>query len=291
MKPAGFSYRRVETPEEAIAALVELGEEAKLIAGGLSLVPMMNFRLARPEALVDISRLDQLRYVRADDNGCLRIGALARHRDLERLAAPGTPGGFSVLPQAARHIGHYAIRAAGTFGGSLAHADPASEWCMIARLLDGEITVLGPEGERTLAAADLFKGFLETALRPDEMIVEVRLHGFEHASLKEMCRRQGDFAVVAAAVALRTADGRCSDARVVLGGVAGSVLRMSSAESALVGEPFSDEAFAAAAAAAAGQIDPAADLQGPPEYRRHLAGVLVRRALVEAAGDRSAWES
>ena len=142
-----------------------------------------------------------------------------------------------------------------------------------------------------MAAGDLFKGFLETDLRPDEMIVEVRLHGFEHASLKEMCRRQGDFAVVAAAVALRTADGRCNDARVVLGGVAGNVLRMSSAESVLVGEPLSDETFAAAAAAAAGDIDPPADLQGPPQYRRHLVGVLVRRALVEAAGDRSAWES
>ena len=286
MKPAVFSYRRVDTPEEAVAALVELGEDAKLIAGGQSLVPMMNFRLARPEALVDISRLDQLRYVRPDGDGGLCIGALTLHRDLERLSGP-LGDGCSILPQAARHIGHYTIRAAGTFGGSLAHADPASEWCMVALLLDAEITLLGPAGERTVAAADFFKGFLETDLGADEMIVEVRLRCPELASIQEVCRRQGDFAVVAAAVALRTGDGRCTDARVVLGGVAGSALRIRAAEAALVGERFSEGSFQAAAAVAATDISPPADLNGPPEYRRHLVRVLVRRALAEAAGHRS----
>ena len=283
MKPAAFTYRRVGSPAEAVAALAEFGDEAKLIAGGQSLVPMMNFRLARPEALVDISRIDALRFVRSDGKGSLRIGALARHRDLERLNGNLRDQGFGVLPEAARHIGHYAIRGSGTFGGSLAHADPAAEWCMIAELLDAEITVLGPAGERTVSAADMFKGFLETDLRPDEMILEVRLRGFDHTSIKEVCRRQGDFAVVAAAVALSISDGRCTEARVVLGGVGGSVVRVTSAEDALVGAAPSESSFAAAAAAAA-VINPPADLHGPPEYRRHLASVLVRRALIDAAG-------
>jgi carbon-monoxide dehydrogenase medium subunit len=155
---------------------------------------------------------------------------------------------------------------------------------MIAELLDAEITVLGPAGERTVSAADMFKGFLETDLRPDEMILEVRLRGFDHTSIKEVCRRQGDFAVAAAAVALSISDGRCTEARVVLGGVGGSVVRVTSAEDALVGAAPSESLFAAAAAAAAAVINPPTDLHGPPEYRRHLASVLVRRALIDAAG-------
>lgn len=284
MKPASFAYHRVATPEEAVSALAELGDEAKVIAGGQSLVPMMNFRLARPEALVDISRLDQLRYSHLDDEGRLRIGALARHRDLESLGDALTRAGFGVIPEAARHIGHYAIRAAGTFGGSIAHADPTAEWCMIAQLLDAEIVVLGPAGTRVVQAGDMFKGLLETDLGPDEMILEVRLRGFERAAIEEMCRRHGDFAVVAAAVALRLQDGRCEEARVVLGGVGGTVVRVTQAEQVLAGAELSEGAFAEAGAAAAGAIDPPSDLNGPPEYRRHLASVLVRRALVRAAG-------
>ncbi|HEY1003026.1 MAG TPA: FAD binding domain-containing protein, partial [Streptosporangiaceae bacterium] len=133
MKPAPFSYHHARSAEEAVSLLAELGDDAKLLAGGQSLVAMMNFRLARPAALVDISRLTGLRYVREHD-GELRIGALALHRDLERLADPGVLAGFGLLPRAARYIGHYAIRAAGTFGGSIAHADPAAEWCMAALL-------------------------------------------------------------------------------------------------------------------------------------------------------------
>lgn len=284
MKPAKFAYRRVRTPEEAVATLAELGEEAKVIAGGQSLVPMMNFRLARPEALVDVSRLDQLRYARLGEDGSLHIGALTRHRDLELLDSQLTYAGFGVIPAAARHIGHYAIRAAGTFGGSLAHADPAAEWCMIAQLLDAEISVLGPAGLRTVPAAKMFKGFLETDLQPDEIILEARLRGFELTAIQEMCRRHGDFAVVAAAVGLAAPDGRCEAARVVLGGVGGTVVRVTEAEQALTGSLLSREVFAEAAAAAARAIDPVADLNGPSEYRRHLASVLVRRALEEAAG-------
>lgn len=284
MKPPVFAYHRVTTPEEAVARLAELGDEAKVIAGGQSLVPMMNFRLARPEALVDISRLDELRYVRLGDNGRLHVGALARHRDLEALDEQACLHGFGIVPAAARHIGHYAIRAAGTFGGSLAHADPAAEWCMLAELLDAEITILGPDGTRMVPAAEMFKGFLETDLGPDEMILEVSLRGFRRAAIQEMCRRHGDFAIVAAAVALDMAGDCCETARVVLGGVGGSVVRIAAAEEILAGSALSKEAFAEASAAAAAAIDPPADLNGPPEYRRHLASVLVRRALFEAAG-------
>jgi carbon-monoxide dehydrogenase medium subunit len=174
MKPAPFSYHRARSADEAVSLLAELGDDAKLIAGGQSLVAMMNFRLARPAALVDISRLAELRYVRRHDAG-LRIGALALHRDLERLTDSGVAAGFGMLPRAARHIGHYAIRAAGTFGGSIAHADPAAEWCMAALLFDAQIMAHGPGGDRLIPATGFFRGFLETELRADEMIVEVRL--------------------------------------------------------------------------------------------------------------------
>src|SRR5260370_35729146 len=145
MKPAPFSYHRARSAGEAVSLLAELGDDAKLLAGGQSLVAMMNFRLARPAALVDISRLAELRYVRAHDGG-LRIGALALHRDLERLTDPGLLAGFGMLPQAARYIGHYAIRAAGTFGGSIAHADPAAGWCMAALLFDAQMVLSAPGG-------------------------------------------------------------------------------------------------------------------------------------------------
>lgn len=282
MKPPPFEYHRAKSAEEAVRLLAELGEDAKLLAGGQSLVPMMNFRLARPTALVDVSRIDELRFVRREE-GSLLIGALARHRDLEQGADPQLLDGFSVLPRAARQIGHYVIRHSGTFGGSLAHADPAAEWCMVALLLDAEIGILGPRGRRDVAADRFFRGFLDTDLAADEMIVDVRLSGaFPQVGFQEFARRHGDFAVVAAAAALSVADGKVLDARVVLGGVGGAVVRSAEAEDLLRGGEAASPAFGAAAQAAAAGIDPPADLQGSPEYRRHLAAVLVRRALEEA---------
>ena len=154
MKPAPFTYHRADSVAQAVAMLAELGDEAKILAGGLSLVPMMNFRLARPSALVDVSRIGELSYIRAGADG-LRIGALTTHRAVELSVLPG----FGVLPRAARWIGHYPIRARGTFGGSVAHADPASEWCLLAVLLDARMVVAGPSGERTIGAGDFFEGF------------------------------------------------------------------------------------------------------------------------------------
>jgi aerobic carbon-monoxide dehydrogenase medium subunit len=282
MKPAAFGYHRAGSVDEAVSLLGELGDEAKLIAGGQSLVAMMNFRLARPAALVDISRLTELRYVRAD-NGGLRIGALALHRDLERLSDPSLLAGFEVLPHAARYIGHYAIRAAGTFGGSIAHADPAAEWCMAALLFDGEVVARSVRGERVIPLHDFFAGFLETRLDPDEMITEVRLPlQRPGAAVKEFARRHGDFALVATMAAVRHNKGRCVDARLVFGGVAGTVMRATSAEAILIGSDLGHEAIAAAADASAQAADPPADIHASAEYRRHLMRVLAARAIEEA---------
>jgi carbon-monoxide dehydrogenase medium subunit len=283
MKPAPFSYHRARSADEAVSLLAELGDDAKLLAGGQSLVAMMNFRLARPAALVDISRLAELRYVRAGDGG-MRIGALALHRDLERLADPGLLAGFGMLPRAAGYIGHYAIRAAGTFGGSIAHADPAAEWCMAALLFDAEIVARGPGGDRVIPVAGFFKGFLETDLRPDEMIVEVRLPTPRPgAAMCEFARRHGDFAIVAVAAAVDSQGGACRDARVVLGGVGGTVQRATGAEATLIGSGLDVDAITQAAQAAAAGADPPGDIHGSAEYRRHLVQVLAARAIGEAA--------
>jgi len=283
MKPAPFSYHRARSADEAVSLLAELGDDAKLLAGGQSLVAMMNFRLARPAALVDISRLAELRYV-LQDSGGMRIGALALHRDLERLAGPGLLAGFGLLPRAARYIGHYAIRASGTFGGSLAHADPAAEWCMAALLFGAEIVARGPGGERVIGAGEFFTGFLETALAPDEMIVEVRLPAPRPgAAICEFARRHGDFAIVAVAAWVDREDGACRDARVVLGGVAGTVQRATGAEATLIGSGLEPAAIEAAAREAAAGTDPPGDIHGSAEYRRHLVGVLTARAIGEAA--------
>src|SRR5579872_809229 len=166
VKPAPFAYHRARSVDEAVALLAELGDEAKILAGGLSLVPMMNFRLARPSALIDVTKITGLSYLRADGSG-LRIGTLTTHRTVETSRDPAVMAGFGVLPRSARWIGHYPIRARGTFGGSIAHADPASEGCLLALVLQG------PAGQRVLPAAEFLQGFYTTAAEPDEMITEV----------------------------------------------------------------------------------------------------------------------
>ena len=286
MKPAAFEYRRATSVEEAIDQLTEFGDDAKLLAGGQSLVPMMNFRLVRPSALVDVVRVPDLRYVEPRDGGGLRIGALTPHRWVEEMEDPELLEGFSVLKQAARWVGHYPIRTLGTFGGSIAHADPSAEWCMLAALMDAEVVARGPDGERTIPASEFFQGFFMTALEPDEMVVEVRFpEPAPRASLHEFARRAGDYGIVAAAVALDLDGGRCRSARVVLGGVADTPLRIPEAERVLEGADVGQEAFEEAGREAAKIIDPPSDVQGTAEYRRDLSAVLIRRALVEAAGD------
>ena len=282
MKPASFEYHRVDRVEEALERLTELGEDAKVLAGGQSLVPMMNFRLVRPPALVDVTRIPDLRYV-ARDGDVLRIGALTTHREIETLSDPEVVGGYELLPRAARWVGHYPIRTRGTFGGSVAHADPSAEWCMLAVLLDATIVVAGPRGEREIPAADFFLGFFTTALEPGELLIEVRVsRPRPHAALHEFARRHGDFAIVAVAVAVDVEGDRIADPRIVVGGVDDVPLRVEAAEQALDGAAPGAEAFAEAGRAAAGAVDPSSDVHGSAQYRKDLTDVLVRRALAEA---------
>ena len=282
MKPASFAYHRAASVGEALELLAREGEDAKVIAGGQSLVPLMAFRLARPSALIDINRITELRYVRRDGDA-LRIGALATHRDIETNAEPGVLEGYSILPRAARFIGHYPIRTRGTFGGSIAHADPTSEWCMLALLLDAKIVIAGPQDSRTVAASDFFLGVFTTALGADEVVTETHFPGpAPRSAIREFARRQGDFAVVAVATALEMDDGRVRSARIALAGVSDAPVRAVEAEAMLAGAAPTDEAFDEAGRAAAAGLRPPSDIHGSSDYRKELAAALVRRALGDA---------
>jgi aerobic carbon-monoxide dehydrogenase medium subunit len=281
VKPAPFTYHRAHSVAEAVALLAELGDEAKILAGGLSLVPMMNFRLARPTALVDVSRIEGLSYLRAGVADGLRVGALTTHRAVEVSRDPVVLRDFGVLPRSARWIGHYPIRSRGTFGGSIAHADPASEWCLLAVLLDAQVVLTGPAGPRTVPAAGFFDGYYSTAAGPDEMITEIRFPApARRAVLTEFAPRQGDFAVVAAAVSADIADGVCRGGRVVLGGVGARPAEVDAAP--LAGQPATAETWRAMGEHAARQVDPPDDTHGDAEFRRRLTATLVSRALAEA---------
>ncbi len=275
MKAADFDYYRVDALEDALERLGELGEDAKVLAGGQSLVPMMNFRLARPSALVDITRVGELRGIERS-NGELRIRAATTHAEVEHAAE--LEGGYEVMRAAAKWVGHEPIRSRGTFGGSLAHADPTAEWCLIAVALGAVIEIAGPDGERELPAEDFLLGYFTTALEPDEIVTAVRFPApCKRAAMQEFARRHGDFALVAVAVALPD-DG---EPRIVLGGVADVPVRAREAERLLAdGEPPE-----AAARAAAEEIEPGFDMHASPDYRRRLAATLVRRALEEAAAN------
>jgi len=282
VKPAPFAYHRAYSVGEAVALLAELGDEAKILAGGLSLVPMMNFRLARPSALIDVTRIEGLSYLRADPLGGLRIGALTTHRTVELSRDPAVLAGFGVLPRSAHWIGHYPIRSRGTFAGSIAHADPASEWCLLAVLLDAQVVLTGPGGERAVPAREFFRGYYTTSASPDEMITELRFpRPSPRAALTEFAPRQGDFAVVAAAVSADVADGTCRSGRVVLGGVGPLPIEVDA--SVMAGQPATDGTWQAMGEHAAGQIDPPDDTHGSGEYRRRLTATLVSRALAEAS--------
>ncbi len=282
MKPAPFAYHRTRTVPETVALLAELGDGAKILAGGQSLVPMMNFRLARPSDLVDITRIPGLDYVRAGPDG-LRVGALTRHRSIELCRDPAVLAGFGVLPRSARWIGHYPIRARGTLGGSIAHADPAAEWCLLAVLLDAQVQLTGPSGQRTVPVTDFFEGFYSTTAEPDEMITEIHFPApARHAALTEFAQRQGDFAVVAAAVSIELdTHGACRELKVVLGGVGPLPHLIDTAE--LTDQPGTTETWRKAGELAAAQIDPPADGHGTAGYRKRLAATLTERALAEAS--------
>lgn len=282
MKPATFEYHRAYSVDEAAALLAELGEDAKIIAGGQSLVPMMNFRLARPSALVDVNPIRELDHV-VRDKDILRVGALTRHRALETTRDPGVHAGFGVLPRAAHWIGHYPIRCRGTVGGSIAHSDPTAEWCLLASLYDASVVLQGPVGRREVPVTDWFTGYLTTSGEPDEMLVETRFSRPRgRGALTEYARRKGDFAIAAVGVAFDVVEGRLSDVGIVLGGVGNVPVRAVEAEEMLEGAEARPECWIQAARSAAAGVDPASDLNGDAAYRRGLVETLIKRAFDEA---------
>jgi carbon-monoxide dehydrogenase medium subunit len=285
VKPAAFRYFAPRTVEEALDLLAEHGDDGKILAGGQSLVPAMNFRLARPAALIDINRIAGLDYVR-EEGGALRIGALARHARFEQPVAGGALGPF--LPRVAHQIAHLPIRVRGTFAGSIAHADPASEWCAVAATLDAELVAVSRRGSRTLRPEAYFTGALTTALEPDELLSEIRLPllGEEWRSgFAEFSRRAGDYALTMCAAFLRIEQGRIVEARLGVGAAADRPARIAEAERLLVGSDGGVEARRAAGDAAAQAIEnPLVDVQADAEYRRDLVRAMVGRAVAQACG-------
>ncbi len=270
MIPAPFEYRRAGSVEEALGWLAEDPDSTKLLAGGHSLLPLMKLRLATPGVLVDVGRVQGLSYVR-DAGDHVAVGALTRHRDLEvsDVAQAHVP----LLAHVAGQVGDPQVRHRGTIGGSLAHGDPASDLPAAVLALDGTMVVDGPRGRREVPASDFFKGFLETALEPDEMLTEIRVRKAPTGwAFQKFNRRAQDWAIVGVAAVV---DG---DARVALVNMASTTVRARAVEDAL----SAGAALRDAAAKAAEGLDPPSDLNGSAEYRRHLATVLVRRALEEA---------
>lgn len=284
MKAASFVRHVPKTVEEAVAMLAELApQDGRVLAGGQSLVPIMAFRMARPAHLIDINEvagLDKL----AVEGGKLIVGARVRHAAFHKPKFPGPLG--RLLATVVRNIAHYPIRMRGTMCGSLAHADPASEWCLTAATLDAELVARRKAGERVIPAREFFQGIMSTALAEDELLAEVRfplLPDDTRFGFNEFSRRAGDFAMAASLVTYRLTGGVMADARVGVGGGEASPRRIPQAEAALNGQKPEERAFVAAADAAAAGIDPLEDAQTPPEYRRELVQAVVQRALQSAA--------
>ncbi|HEX9937697.1 MAG TPA: xanthine dehydrogenase family protein subunit M, partial [Longimicrobium sp.] len=280
MKPGPFDYHRAESVEHALELLQQHGWDAKLLAGGQSLVPAMNFRLSMPAVLIDLNRIAGLNHLRVD-GGVLRIGAMARQHAAERSAevAAAAP----LIAEALPHVAHPQIRNRGTMGGSIAHADPAAELPAVMLALGARFRVLGPGGERTIAADDFFTGLFATALEPDEMLGEIEVPvagpGSGHAFI-EISRRHGDFALAGLAAQVQLdGSGRCSGARIALLGVGEGPALAIGAGAALQGADPTSDAIRAAADAARDEVDPPMDIHASADYRRHLVGVLVSRAL------------
>ena len=273
MKPAPFEYHRPATVADAVAVLAELGDSAKVLAGGQSLVPMLSMRLAAPQHLVDINGLVELDYVRVAD-GAVKVGALARHRDVERRAASTAQ---PMLGQALRLVAHPTIRNRGTTVGSIVHADPAGELTAVLAVLGGSVRLVSAGGERVVSAADFFLGPLESATRPDELAVEVSFPvAAEGASsaFVEVARRNGDYAVCGVAAVVRRAAGEMAEARLGLISVGATPV--------VLDITMVVDSADALRAYVAGQVEPSDDIHASADYRRHLAGVLAVRAVREA---------
>jgi carbon-monoxide dehydrogenase medium subunit len=283
MKPAPFKYIAATSLEQALSLKAEYGDEAKFLAGGQSLLPTMNFRLARPAILIDINRIEGLGAIRPRDGGA-GVGALARYRTLERDS--GFAGMFPLIAEALPHIAHPQIRNRGTIGGNLSHADPASELPAIAVALGARFHIQQAKQERWIDASDFFVGALTTDLQPDEMLVEVELPSPKlrtGSCFMEVARRRGDFAIVglAAMIALGQLDD-CASVRLVFCGVGETPIDASSAADVLLGRTLTEEAVREVAASVQTMIDPGGSVHATADYQRHIAGVLTERALQTA---------
>jgi len=284
MKPPVFDYVSPATLEEAIQALSAPDDgDVKVLAGGQSLVPLLNLRLPQPGRIGDIKGLDELTGI-TEEAGYLTVGALVRQREAElsdvvRTACP-------LLHEAIPLIGHTAIRNRGTVGGSIAHADPAAELPTVAACLDAELVARGPGGERTIPAADFFTGFFTTALAEDEILTAVRVRSVgpaTGAAYEEVARRHGDFAMAGVAAQVRLDGDTVAEARIAISGVDLAPVRATKAEAALAGRTVDDSILDEAADAAVADLSPSSDLHGSAAYRKHVAGVLIRKAVAAAA--------
>ncbi len=294
MKPPPFAYHDPTSVAEAVDLLQRYGGDAKVLAGGQSLMPLLNFRLSYPAALVDINRITALSYIQ-HEVGQLRIGALTRQRTIEFSALVREH--LPLLYEATTLVGHLPIRTRGTLGGSLAHADPAAEYPAVATAMEAELVVQGSKGQRILRPEEFFVSYLTTALAPDEVLVEVRFptplstSGWAFA---EFARRHGDFALVGIAALLDSEGERCRRARLATAGVGPTPLRLRAAEQILEQGGLTEQRIEAAAVRASELIEPDSDIHASAEFRRHLTRVLIRRALRRARArsqERQAWES
>jgi carbon-monoxide dehydrogenase medium subunit len=279
MIPAEFDYQAPESLDDAIRSLAESSDEAKLLAGGHSLLPLMKLRLAAPALLVDLRRVPGLHGVQREDSSW-RIGAMVSHAELERAPELG------LLSRAAGTIADPQVRNRGTIGGSLAHGDPASDLPGVLLAAEGTVTVQGQDGQRSLEASELFRDYLQTALGPTEVLTEVRMPALDgyRFSYQKFNRRSEDWAMVAVSALVKQTGDICEDVRIGMTNMGSVPLRAGAVEEALRGQPLNADTIKAAADQAAEGTDPPADLNASADYKRHLARVLCRRALQEAAG-------
>jgi carbon-monoxide dehydrogenase medium subunit len=284
VKPARFEYHAPTSVDEAVQLLGTLAaEDGRILAGGQSLVPTMAFRLAKPGHLIDINAIAALEQIGTND-GALAIGACVRHAAFHRPVVACPLG--QLMSTVVRHIAHYPIRQRGTFCGSLAHADPASEWCLVAATLGAQMIALSTRGSRTIAAEDYFTGIMTTALAEDELLAQVRiplLAPDTHFGFREFSRRAGDYAIAMALVTFRLEGGTIVEPRIGIGGAEANPRRIAEAEAALAGKPADAAAFRAAAEIAADAVEPLEDVQADATYRRDLVRAMTRRALEQAA--------
>ena len=284
MKPAKFDYYSPQSRSEALELLAEHGDDAKILAGGQSLMPLMNMRLVRPGVVVDINGIADLTQITPEQDGGLSVGALTRHRQIEQSSLVRER--FPLLAEAVPNIGHFQIRNRGTVGGSLAHADPAAEIPALSLTLDAEFVVAKRGSERVVNAKDFFVTHLTTVLESDEMLTQVRFPSPQQPwqwGFQEVCRRDGDFALVGAVAMLQLdASGVCQQGRITIFGAGGTPLRMSAAEGILQGSRVDADVRQQAAQAVSHDLDPISDIHASAEYRKDVGGVMARRALEQA---------